>query len=143
MFNAANQVSIFVPMLVIAALTFIAFVRMGISRGSVAKSMDPDFYRAHQGGQEPESAAVATRHYGNLFEMPTLFYAACLTAYVLQAVGQWTLNFAWAYVLGRLIQSAVHLTYNNPMHRGMGFILGVLAMLALWVNLGIAICGKL
>ena len=143
MFNAANPVSIFLPVLVVAALTFLAFIKMAGARGAAAKMMDPSFYRAHQGGQEPESAAAATRHYGNLFEMPTLFYTACIIAFVLQAVGQWTLIFAWAYVVGRLIQSAVHMTYNNPTHRGMGFILGVLAMIALWVNLGMAIVGKL
>ncbi len=143
MFNAANQVSIFLPVLVVAVLTFLAFFKMAAARGAVAKSMDPNFYRAHQGGQEPESAAAATRHYGNLFEMPTLFYTACVTAFVLQAVGQWTLIFAWVYVAGRLIQSAVHMTYNNPTHRGMGFILGAIAMIALWVNVGMAIVGKL
>ncbi len=143
MFNAANQASIFVPVLAVAALTFLAFVRMAMARGAVAKSMDPSFYRAHQGGQEPESAAAATRHYGNLFEMPTLFYTACIIAFVLQAVGMWTLILAWAYVAGRLVQSAVHMTYNNPVHRGMGFVLGVLAMLALWVNVGMSIIGKL
>jgi hypothetical protein len=42
-----------------------------------------------------------------------------------------------------VIQSAVHMTYNNPSHRGGGFILGILCMLALWVNLGMSICGKL
>jgi hypothetical protein len=35
------------------------------------------------------------------------------------------------------------MTYNNPSHRGGGFILGMLFMLALWVNLGIAVCAKL
>ena len=59
------------------------------------------------------------------------------------AVGLWTLIFAWAYVAGRLVQSAIHMTYNNPAHRGIGFILGALAMIALWVNLGMAIVGKL
>ena len=62
--------------------------------------------------------------------MPTLFYTACLTAFVLQSVGKWTLIFAWAYVAGRLVQSAIHMTYNNPAHRGIGFILGALAMMA-------------
>lgn len=143
MFNAANPVSIFLPVLVVAVLTFLAFFRMAAARGAVAKTMDPNFYRAHQGGQEPESAAAATRHYGNLFEMPTLFYTACLTAYVLQSVGHWTLVFAWVYVAARLVQSAIHMTYNNPAHRGIGFVLGAITMIALWVNVGMAIVGKL
>lgn len=144
MFNSANPVSIFVPMLVVVLLTFIAFIRMGVARGAAVKAgQDPNFYRAHLGTPEPEYATAAVRHYGNLFELPTIFYAACLSAYVLNAVGKWTLILAWGYVAARLIQSAVHMSYNNPSHRGGGFILGVLFMLALWVNLAIAILARL
>lgn len=144
MFDHTNQASIFVPMLVIVALTLVAFVRMAAARGAAVKAgQDPSFYRAHLGPPEPEFATAAVRHYGNLFELPTLFYAACLTCFVLGAVSGWTLVFAWGYVAARLIQSAVHMTYNNPSHRGGGFILGVLFMAALWVNLGIAVCAKL
>ncbi len=144
MFNAANQVSIFVPMLVIVALTFIGFIRMAQMRGAAVKAGHPaDYYKAHLGAPEPEATVVAVRHYANLFELPTLFYAACLTAFALTAVGMWTLVFAWAYAAARLVQSAVHLTSNNPNARGGAFVLGVVAMLALWVNVGMAVCGKL
>lgn len=141
--DTINQMNIFVPMLVIVALTFVAFIRMAAARGGAAKAVDPNFYRAHQGGQEPEAVAAAVRHYGNLFELPTLFYAACLAAFVVGAVGQWTLIFAWGYVVFRLVQSAVHLTYNNPAHRGIAFVLGALFTLALWINVGVSICARL
>lgn len=142
MFNAANQATIFLPMLVVVALTFVAFLKMAAARGAVAKQMDPSFYRAHLGGHEPEAAVVAVRHYHNLLELPTLFYAACLTAFALAAVSGWVLLWAWGYVAARVLQSAIHLTYNNPVHRGGAFVLGVLFMLALWVTVGMAICGK-
>lgn len=134
-----NQAAIFLPMLVVVALTFVAFVRMAAARGASAKQVDPDYFRAFQGKPEPEATVAAVRHYGNLFELPTLFYAACLTAFVLGAVSGWTLIFAWGYVAARLVQSAIHLTYNNPMHRGGGFIVGVLFMALLWINLALAI----
>lgn len=143
MFNAANNVTILLPMLAVVLLTFIAFIKMAVERGAVAKTMDPKFYRAHQGGQEPEAAAAATRHYGNLLELPTLFYAACLTAYVLGAVSLWTLIFAWAYVAARFVQSLIHMTSNNPNQRGGAFVLGVLVMVALWINLALAVCARL
>jgi hypothetical protein len=78
-----------------------------------------------------------------MFELPTLFYAACITAFVLGAVSTWLLVFAWGYVVARAIQSAVHMTYNNPAHRGGGFMLGVVCMIALWVVLGMAIVARL
>jgi hypothetical protein len=144
MFDTANQAAIFVPMLVIVALTFIAFVRMAAARGAAVKAgHDPAYYRAHLGAPEPEPTVAAVRHWGNLFELPTLFYAACLTAFVLNAVTGWTLAFAWGFVVARIIQSAVHMTSNNPTHRGGGFILGVLFMLALWITLALAIFARL
>ncbi len=144
MFNAANPASILVPMLAIVLLTFVGFIRMAAARGAAVKGgHDPAYYKAQLGTPEPEATVAAVRHYGNLFELPTIFYAACLTAFVLPAVGHWTLIFAWAYVAARYVQSAIHLTYNNPSHRGGVFMLGVLAMMALWINLGMAICGRL
>ncbi|MCW1431866.1 MAPEG family protein [Novosphingobium sp. JCM 18896] len=139
-----NQVAIFVPMLVVVALTFVAFLKMGAARGAAVKGgHDPNYYKAHLGTPEPEATVAAVRHYGNLFELPTLFYTACLTAFVLGVVSTWVLVFAWGYVIARLVQSAVHMTYNNPGHRGGAFVLGVLFLLALWVTLGLAILSKL
>lgn len=137
-----DQTLILLPMLVVVALTFVAFVRMAVARGRIAGGMDIDFYRAHQGGAEPESAVVAVRHYGNLLELPTLFHAACLTAYVIGAVSAWALGWAWAYVAARLVQSAVHMTYNHPAHRGMAFVAGVVFLFAMWVTLAWAVLAR-
>lgn len=138
-----NPTLIFLPMLVVVALTFVAFVRMAVARTGIIKSMDPDYYRAHIGTPEPEVARAAVRHYDNLFELPTLFYAACLTAFVVAVVGRWTLIFAWGYVAARVVQSLIHMTYNNPAHRGGAFVLGVLFTLALWINLAVSIFARL
>jgi hypothetical protein len=143
MFDAANPVTILLPTLVVAALTFFAFIRMAAARGAAAKTMDPNFYRAQQGGVEPEAAVVAVRHYGNLLELPTLFYPACIALFALNAVSGWALVWAWGYVAARLVQSAVHLSYNNPAHRGLSFVLGLLFVLALWVTLALAVFARL
>ncbi len=142
--GSVNRVSIFLPMLVIVALTFVAFVRMAMMRQAAVKAgQDPQYYRAQLGDPEPEATVVAVRHYSNLLELPVLFYAACLTAYVLAAVSGWTLAFAWAFTAARLVQSSVHMSYNNPAHRGLGFVLGVISLLALWINLGLTVLARL
>jgi len=135
-----NQAYIFVPMLVVVALTFVALMGMASGRGAAMKAgQDPNYYKAHQGAPEPEATVAKVRHYNIMFEAPTLFYAACLTAFVLSAVGQWTVYFAWGYVIMRVLQSLVHLTYNNPAHRGMAFMASMVFMLALWINIGMSI----
>lgn len=144
MVDAINPASIFLPMLVVILLTFIAFIRMAAARAAAARGgQNPDYYRAQLGTPEPEATVVAVRHYGNLLELPTLFYTACITGFVLGAVGWWTLVFAWGFVVARLVQSAIHLTYNKPAHRGLSFVAGVFFMIALWVDLTIAIFARL
>lgn len=140
---SVNPTLIFLPMLVVVALTFVAFIKMGMARASAMKDgQDPAYYRAHLGTPEPENTRAAVRHYGNLLELPTVFYAACITAFVIGTVGRWTLVFAWAYAAFRVIQSLVHMTYNNPAHRGSAFVLGVLGLLALWVNVALSIFAR-
>ena len=131
-------------MLVIVALTFVAFGRMAMMRQAAVKAgQDPQFYRAQLGPPEPEATVVAVRHYSNLLELPVLFYAACVTAYVLAAVTGWMLAFAWAFAAARLMQSSVHMSYNNPVHRGLGFLLGVISLLSFWIDLGLAVLARL
>jgi len=142
--EAINQAAIFLPMLVVVALTYVAALIMGVGRaGAIKGGMNVDFYKAYQDGQEPAAAAVKVRHYGNLMELPTLFYAACLAAFALGGVGRWTLVFAWGYAAVRVVQSAVHLSYNSPAHRGIAFLLGVGFSLALWVNVALSAFARL
>jgi hypothetical protein len=142
--ETVNQACIFVPMLVVVALTFVAFFAMGAARaGAIKAGVNPDFYRAQIGDSEPEAIRSKVRHYNNLLEAPVLFYAACLTAFVLGSVSQWTVWFAWGFVVLRVVQSFVHLTYNNPAHRGLAFALGMLFVLAMWVNIGIEIAARI
>ncbi|MCT2398380.1 MAPEG family protein [Novosphingobium mangrovi (ex Huang et al. 2023)] len=138
--HATSQTLIFLPVLTVVALTFVAFVKMAIARGAAVKAgQDPDFYRAHLGAPEPEAATAAARHWDNLFELPTLFYAACITAFVMGAVGLWTLIFAWSFAGARIVQSVVHMTTNNPGPRGLAFSLGAVFVLALWVDIALAV----
>jgi hypothetical protein len=141
---ATNQMSIFLPVLAVVALTLVGFVRLAVGRaGAVKAGHDPAFYRAHIGTPEPEVAAAGARHWGNLFELPTLFYAACLTAFVLGGVTGWTLAFAWLFAAARVLQSLVHMTYNNPSHRAGAFMLGVVFVFALWGNVALVVLMQL
>jgi hypothetical protein len=135
-----NQTLIFLPVLIVVALTLVGFARMAIGRAAAVKAgQDPAFYRAHIGNPEPEHTAAGVRHWNNLFELPTLFYAGCLSAFVLGGVTGWTLAFAWSFAIARVVQSAVHITYNNPAHRGLAFVIGVLFVFALWVNVALKV----
>lgn len=52
-------------------------------------------------------------------------------------------GFRLAFALARIFQSLVHLTNNNPSARGAFFSLSVLSVMALWVDLAVAVISYL
>ena len=139
-----QSLSIFLPVLLVVAVTFIGFVKMAVERASAVKQgQSPEFYKVYQGDPEPEKTRAAVRHWDNLFELPTLFYAGCLTAYVIGAVTTTVLVCAWVFAIGRTVQSLVHITYNHPNHRGGAFTLSFLGLMVMWGALAAAILSGL
>lgn len=138
--DASQSPTIFLPVLLVVAVTFAGFIKMAIERANAVKGgQNPDFYKVYLGDPEPEKTRAAVRHWDNLFELPTVFYAGCLTAHVLGAVSTTVLVCAWIFALGRAAQSFVHLTYNSPNHRGGAFTLSFLALMVMWVALAVRI----
>ena len=41
------------------------------------------------------------------------------------------------------VQSGVHMTYNNPAHRGLAFVVGWLFITLLWIAIAIAVIHRL
>ncbi len=83
--------------------------------------------------------AIPNRCYMNLLEAPTLFYLACLTAFVSANQGALLLGLAWAYVLLRILQSLVHLSYNNVLHRLGFFACSNIVLVLIWLLLSCAL----
>jgi hypothetical protein len=140
---SGQSLAIFLPVLLVVAVTFAGFVKMAIERAKAVKQgQDPEFYKVYLGDPEPQKTRAAVRHWDNLFELPTVFYAGCLTAFVLDAVSATVLVCAWIFAVGRTVQSAVHLTYNHPNHRGLAFTLSFLGLMVMWGTLAVTILGK-
>lgn len=128
-----QSLKIFLPVLLVVAVTFVGFIKMAIERaGAVKQGQNPEFYKVYLGDPEPEKTRAAVRHWDNLFELPTVFYAGCLAAYVLGAVSTTVLVCAWIFAVGRAVQSFIHLTYNSPNHRGGAFTLSFLGLMVMW-----------
>jgi hypothetical protein len=85
------------------------------------------------GSPEPEFLAKPTRHFTNLFETPTLFYAGCLAAMVAGVTDSAVLALAWAYVAARLVHAWVHLGGNRLRHRMPVYAVSWLLLLSLWI----------
>jgi len=131
------------PMYALVLLTLVVAVMMLRGRVKAVRSRAVPFkyFRAMTGPAEvPEYAAVPSRHFSNLFELPVLFYAVCLAAMILQVNGPVMVGLAWAFVACRYVQAFIHLTYNNIFHRmtiyftGFGILLGMWTLLVLWTT---------
>ncbi len=71
------------------------------------------YFGLYQGEGEPEDSAKAARHFSNLFEAPTLFYAGCLAAMVTHDAGITVQVLAWIYVAARVLHAIIHLGSNR------------------------------
>ena len=135
--------SILYPALALFALTAVCIFRLGYIRfGAIRRrEIDPRFFEAFRGYEEPEPLRIHARHVRNLFEAPILLYVIVLIAYVTQQTGWLPVLLAWAYVLLRIAHSYVHLTSNRVMLRFRLFALSWIVLLVLWalVFLGIAL----
>ncbi len=92
------------------------------------------YFGIYQGGGEPEESAKAARHFSNLFEAPTLFYAGCLAAMVTHDGGIAIQVLAWSYVAARVVHAVIHLGGNRIGQRMRAYFLGWLALAGLWIQ---------
>ncbi len=116
--------------LTICLWTLVVFVRF---KQVSAGNLKIEFFELYDGTGAPPDVTKTTRHLSNLFEMPTLFYVACLTALFLELNSVWLVYLGWSYVIVRGIHAFIHLTYNKVFHRLSAFTLSNFLVIAMWV----------
>ena len=129
------------PMFALVVLTFVIGFSTGISRLISAKKglVDRRYFKLFAGYTPPDNIVKLGRNFSNLLEVPILFYAVGIILLTLDINNQLILGFAWAFVVFRIIHSIIHITYNNPIHRFLAFILSSIIVLVMWVQLVIII----
>ena len=123
------------PMFMLVILTTVIMVLTARVRiASVRKGTVPaSYYSLMQGEEVPEFVTKTTRHFNNLFEVPTLFYAGGAVYLALDLTTQLPITCAWAFVTARVIHSIIHLSYNNVFHRLIVFGIGNFSVLLMWL----------
>jgi len=133
--NMTNYQLIF-PMFALVLLTAIVLVTLfrrrvrAVSEGHVSMG----YFALHRGAVEPDASVQAARHFSNLFEAPTLFYAGCLAAMVTHDGGVAVQVLAWIYVAARVVHAIIHLGGNRIGQRVRAYGIGWLALLGLWIQ---------
>jgi hypothetical protein len=128
-----DQESIFIPFFGMMILTIVVWVYMYYLRLTFMwrHKVDPQSLATTSQvlGVVPENINTPSENLINLFELPVLFYAACIYLYITQKVDGVYLVFAYGFLVLRIGHSVIHCTYNKVTHR---FFLYILSSIALW-----------
>lgn len=129
-------------MAAMVALTFLVAIALLVARIQGVKSgkVDPRYFKTLSVGEPTPAMLKASRHFINLFEVPVLFYAACLVAMVLQAPTGRLLPMAWAFVAARTLQAIVHIGPNKVYVRMSLFFAGFTLVMAMWADV---VCSRI
>ncbi len=130
------QLEILYPVFALVALTWLVWLRLFIVRVPMVLTGEVplSFYVAKSGEPPPERERVPTHHLANLFEMPILFYALTGFLLITGGVDETMMTLAWVYVGARFAHAVVHLSYNDPNHRVVPYMIGCGVLLAMWLR---------
>ena len=128
---------IITPVFCLVILTFIMAFATGISRiiSVRRKDINPEYYIFMSGDTPPDYVQKLSRNFANLLETPILFYLLVVLVIALEIDSALMVKLAWLYVFFRLVHSAIHISYNQVIHRFIAFLLSMLTLLAMWIQL--------
>ncbi|WP_443190287.1 MAPEG family protein [Pseudomonas indica] len=132
------------PMFALVLLKFGVGLSLGISRVLSVKrrQVDPRYYRLFCGSPPPEHVQKLGRNFSNLFEVPMLFYIAGVMVIALGIDSLLLLALGWAFVVSRIVHSAIHITYNNSFHRFLAYLVSSVIVLVMWIDLVVVVGGR-
>ena len=133
-----QSTAIFWPVIAQVALTLAAYMVMSVRRIAAVKAGEARA-RDFRIPADPERSATAARNVANQFELPVLFYVACLAFHQVGAVDMAALALAWLFVAARVVHAWVHLTTNIVLLRRRLFIAGFVVVAAMWAWFAIRI----
>lgn len=131
------------PAVAMAALIFVVWIAMYVQRFAemADKRIDPQQLADPIRALKLLERRSAADNFRNLFELPTLFFAAVAIALAVEAESDPLLWPAWLLVALRAAHSVIHITYNRVLHRFVAYALGALALAWLWIALTLQLLG--
>jgi len=125
---------LFWPIIAMAALTFLVWLRMFQTRVGEMKRRRIHPQSVAQSAQMAQMVedSRAADNFRNLFELPVLFYAAMLLSLQAGIDSVAMQALAWAFVALRFLHSYIHCTYNRVMDRFKAYVLSGFVLWAIW-----------
>ena len=127
-------------MFAMVCFTFFILLLLFKTRAGLARKGEIDlaYFGTYQQGSEPENSAKLARHFSNIFETPTLFYAACLAGIAINATTPLLVASAWVYVALRVVHAWIHTGQNKLQPRIAAYFTSWIVLLAMWIQVIVA-----
>lgn len=120
------------PMFAHVVLVFGLYVLLAKRRYAAVKAGRATVSQFRENLSEPADSLFVHNNLKNQFELPVFFHVCCIAIYLLRADNPGTVALAWVFVLSRFAHSYVHVTSNRIRHRRAAFVVGMLALMAMW-----------
>ena len=91
------------------------------------KEINGSYFKSYM-GKTPEYLQVIQNHMNNQFQIPVIFFIACLFIIQQNAVTQLTVVVAIIFVISRMLHTYVHLGSNAPMKRAYSYMIGLICV---------------
>lgn len=135
--------SVLAPLLAQIFITFVLMFGMAITRRSAVRDrqVDPKDLALRGGNPWPRQAAQFGDAYQNALELPVVFYALVLVAFVTKEADIVFVVLSWLFVLCRVVQGYIHTTSNVRQYRSLAFRAGalVLFVMLIWLTVHISL----
>ena len=130
----SESTALLLPMAAMVALTFAVLLRLFATRARSVRAgaLPASYFAVYRGAEEPDVSLQLARHFSNLFEAPTLFYAACLSALAIGAGSTALTVLAWAYVVCRAVHAWIHTGTNALRPRIGAYFASWAVLLSMW-----------
>ncbi|WP_017443826.1 MAPEG family protein [Gayadomonas joobiniege] len=130
-----------IPLSLMVVLTFIIGFRLFYLRVQSVKQgqVKAGYYRLKEGQGPDRQTVQAENAYNNQFQMPLIFYTACL---YIEATGighQTFYCFAYLFVIFRYLHAVILMGYNQLLHRMLAFWLSTFCLIGLWLAILVAV----
>lgn len=125
--------AIFWPVIAHVVLVVALYVLLGMRRGAAVKAGRTKVSQFRENLNEPQDSLFVRNSLANQFELPMLFYVACLSLHVTGGDGLLAVILAWVFTLSRYAHAFIHVTTNRIRHRQPAFLAGFVALIGLWI----------
>ena len=130
-----NNALIIYPGCAVVFLTFLLYTKNRIEVGKAfsAKQIKGSYLKLYK-DIPPDNVEISRQTLKNQFELPIIFYFLVSLLYIKGSLNQLDLIFAWIFAISRYIHAYVRLSTNYVPRRAKIFIVGLIALLAGWIN---------